>query len=164
MEYYAQADYEAGRAGRKSAVLAAAAAGAPFFVLAAAGFFLRIQALCMAAAVLGCCTVIFLYDLKVKPAVCYAKFLREIEEGSSHRTLGTLVRVSSDLTYEDGVDFREVIINIYEDMAEEGERRFLLDARREIPLEWLGSDVVLTSYGSRIVGAQLYAPGESAKA
>ena len=161
MEYYARADYEENRAKKKKALRLMIAAGVPFFVLAAMGFVMRLQALCMAASILCCSSLIFLYDLKVKPAMRYGRYLREIAEGTSHRTLGTLVRVSGDLTYEDGVNFREVIINIYEDMDEEGERRFLLDAKKEMPAEWLGCDVVLTSYGSCIVGAQLYTPGET---
>ena len=58
------------------------------------------------------------------------------------------MRIGSDPVYQDGVNFHEVILNIYEDMAEEGERRFLLDVNKEIPQDWIGQDVVVTSHGS----------------
>ena len=41
-------------------------------------------------------------------------------------------------------------------MDEEGERRFLLDREKEIPQEWMGHDVVITSHGSFVLEAELY--------
>ena len=46
--------------------------------------------------------------------------------GLTRKTAGTLVRVGEDEIYENGVIFHEMIVNIYEDMAPEGERRFLI--------------------------------------
>ena len=130
----------------------------PFLAGAAAAFALRLEALCIFCAVAFCSVLVFLYDLLVKPAVTYDRHLGEIQRGSSHDTLGTLVSVSKDLTYAEGINFREVIINIYEDMDEEGERRFLLDERRELPQEWMNRDVVISSYGNVVAGARLYIP------
>jgi len=45
-------------------------------------------------------------------------------------------------------------------MDEEGERRFLLDAKKEIPSDWLNRDIVVTSHGTYLLEA--YMPEEKA--
>ena len=117
-------------------------------MIAAAAFGLRIELLCIAGLVIAGAILIFLYDLRIKPALRYGRYLAEAHSGLSRQTVGALVRISSDPVYQDGVNFYEVILNIYEDMAEEGERRFLLDAKKDIPQDWIGQDVVVTSHGS----------------
>jgi len=156
MKYYQQTDYEQNRAEKRSGIRMTALCALLPLAVAVAAFVLRIEPLCIAATALTGCLLILLTDLKIMPAVRYGRHLREISEGSSHQTLGTLVRVSNDLTYENGVYFREVTLNVYEDLSEEGERRFLLDAKKEIPGEMNGRDVVVTSYGNVILEAQLY--------
>ena len=164
MKLYAQADFDANKLDKQRETRFTLLCALPFLAAAVAAFVLRVEWLCIAGAFLCGAIIILRYELRIGPAIHYGRFLREMHSGLTKKTLGTLVRVSGDLTYEDGVNFREVIINIYEDMDEEGERRFLLDAKKEMPAEWLGCDVVLTSYGSCIVGAQLYTPGETAGA
>ena len=63
-------------------------------------------------------------------------------------------RFYADHENQDGVDLREVIINVYEDMSEEGERRYLLDARKEMPKELIGHDIALLSHGNFVLGAE----------
>ena len=127
----------------------------PFLAGAAAAFALRLEALCIFCAVAFCSVLVFLYDLLVKPAITYDRHLGEIQRGSFHDTLGTLVSVSKDLTYAEGINFREVIINIYEDMSEEGERRFLLDCAKEYDESMMGRAVEITSHGSYVLNIQL---------
>ena len=158
---YQETDFEHGRREKKLAIRRMLLCALPFPVCAAAAFALRHEPLCIASAFVFCAVLILLYDLWVKPARRYDRFLREVREGSSHDTRGTLVRISETLTHEEGINFYEVILNIYEDMDEEGERRFLLDERRQLPEDWMGRDIVISSYGSMIVGARLYAGGES---
>ena len=107
-------------------------------------------------------SVIFLCDLLVTPAVRYERYLAEANSGLTRKTAGALVRVSEDLCYQDGVDFREVIINVYEDMSEEGERRYLLDAKKEMPAEMIGRDIALLSHGNIVLGAELLGGGNPA--
>ncbi|MBQ2991349.1 MAG: hypothetical protein IJD60_08690 [Clostridia bacterium] len=160
MKYYTQADFDQNRAEKRRAFGVAALFALPPFALAVAAFALRIQPLCMFGCAACGSMAILLWDLKVKPALRYGRFLNEVTSGMSHQTLGTLVRVSEDLTYEEGVDFNEVILNIYEDLAEEGERRFLLDSKKEMARAWIGKDVVVTSHGNMVLEAQLYVPGQ----
>jgi len=120
----------------------------PFLLLAVAGFVLRVEWLCTAGCILAGAGMIFLYDLRVKPALRYDAFLAEVHSGLTRQTVGALVRIGGDPVYQDGVNFYEVILNIYEDMNEEGERRFLLDAGKEIEQEWIGSDVAVISHGA----------------
>ena len=94
-----------------------------------------------------------MYDLRLKPALRYGAYLAEAHSGLTRQTLGALVRIGCDPVYQDGVNFYEVILNIYEDMDEEGERRFLLDVKKEIPAQWIGHDVIVTSHGSFILEA-----------
>lgn len=160
MKYYNQTDFDLSKAEKKRAFRALALFALPFFALAVAAFVLRKQALCMVGCAACGCAAILLWDLKVKPALRYGSYLAEVNSGMSHQTLGTLVRISEDLTYDGGIDFYEVILNIYEDLAEEGERRFLLDCKKELPREWIGRDVVVTSHGNMLLEAQLYVPGQ----
>ena len=148
MKLYAQTDFDANRQEKRRQITLALALALPFFVIAAAAFGLRIELLCIAGLVIAGAILIFLYDLRIKPALRYGRYLAEAHSGLSRQTVGALVRIGSDPVYQDGVNFYEVILNIYEDMAEEGERRFLLDAKKDIPQDWIGQDVVVTSHGS----------------
>lgn len=148
MKLYAQADFDANRREKRRQIRRALILALPFFAMAIAAFVLRIELLCIAGFVIAGSILIFLYDLRIKPALRYGRYLAEAHSGLTRQTVGALVRIGSDPVYQDGVNFYEVILNIYEDMAEEGERRFLLDVNKEIPRDWIGQDVVVTSHGS----------------
>ena len=148
MKLYAQADFDANRREKRRQIRRALILARPFFAMAIAAFVLRIELLCIAGFVIAGSILIFLYDLRIKPALRYGRYLAEAHSGLTRQTVGALVRIGSDPVYQDGVNFHEVILNIYEDMAEEGERRFLLDVNKEIPQDWIGQDVVVTSHGS----------------
>ena len=148
MKLYAQADFDANRREKRRQIRRALILALPFFAMAIAAFVLRIELLCIAGFVIAGSILIFLYDLRIKPALRYGRYLAEAHSGLTRQTVGALVRIGSDPVYQDGVNFHEVILNIYEDMAEEGERRFLLDENKEIPQDWIGQDVVVTSHGS----------------
>lgn len=148
MKLYAQADFDANRREKRRQIRRALILALPFFAMAIAAFVLRIELLCIAGFVIAGSILIFLYDLRIKPALRYGRYLAEAHSGLTCQTVGALVRIGSDPVYQDGVNFHEVILNIYEDMAEEGERRFLLDVNKEIPQDWIGQDVVVTSHGS----------------
>ena len=148
MKLYDQTDFDANRREKRRQIRRALMLALPFFALAIAAFVLRIELLCIAGFVIAGSILIFLYDLRIKPALRYGRYLAEAHSGLTRQTVGALVRIGSDPVYQDGVNFYEVILNIYEDMAEEGERRFLLDVNKEIPRDWIGQDVVVTSHGS----------------
>ena len=148
MKLYDQTDFDANRREKRRQIRRALLLALPFFVVAIAAFVLRIELLCIAGFVIAGSILIFLYDLRIKPALRYGRYLAEAHSGLTRQTVGALVRIGSDPVYQDGVNFHEVILNIYEDMAEEGERRFLLDVNKEIPQDWIGQDVVVTSHGS----------------
>ena len=148
MKLYAQADFDANRREKRRQIRRALILALPFFAMAIAAFVLRIELLCIAGFVIAGSILIFLYDLRIKPALRYGRYLAEANSGLTRQTVGALVRIGSDPVYQDGVNFHEVILNIYEDMAEEGERRFLMDVNKEIPQDWIGQDVVVTSHGS----------------
>ena len=123
----------------------------PFLVVAVIGFIVRVEPLCMAGSLLCGGVIILLFDLRVAPVLRYGRFLREISTGLTRRTAGTIVRLGEDPIYEEGVWMRECILNIYEDMSEEGERRFLLDCSKTFPEELIGQDVALTSHGNAVL-------------
>lgn len=148
MKLYAQTDFDANRQEKRRQIRRALLLALPFLVMAIAAFVLRIELLCIAGFVIAGSILIFLYDLRIKPALRYGRYLTEAHSGLTRQTVGALVRIGSDPVYQDGVNFHEVILNIYEDMAEEGERRYLLDVNKEIPQDWIGQDVVVTSHGS----------------
>ena len=122
--------------------------------LTVASFLLRVEWLCMAGCMLTGGMIIFLTDLLVMPLWRYSRFLREITSGLTRRTAGTLMRIGEDMVYTDGVWMRECILNIYEDMSEDGERRFLLDSAKSVSGELIGRNVVLTSHGNTVLDVQ----------
>ena len=150
--FYDQEDRQVNSARAKREALYMLLCALPFLLVAAVGFVMRIEPLCMAGVLLFGGTLILLFDLRLAPILRYGRYLREISSGMTRRTAGTLVRLGEDPIYTDGVWMRECIINIYEDQSEEGERRFLLDCSKEIPEELLGKDVALTSHGSAVLG------------
>lgn len=151
IKLYGEQDLAQGRESARREGVRTVLCALPFAVLAVAAFVLRIEPLCVAGVMVCGGLVILRFDLRVSPQLRYNKYLREVRSGLTRRTAGALVRVSTDLVYEEGVYFREVILNIYEDMAEEGERRFLLDSAGSIPEEWIGRDVAVVSHGNYIL-------------
>jgi len=155
MKLYEQADFDRSRQDKRKALSLTLALSLPFLALAGVAFALRIEQLCVAGCFIAGAIAIFLYDLRVKPALRYAAYLAEVHSGLTRQTGGALVRMGDDPVYQDGVNFFEIILNIYEDLDEEGERRFLLDAKKKIPGEWLNCEVVVTSHGNYLLEARL---------
>jgi len=155
MKLYSQDDLVNSRKAVKASVLRMLLIGLPFLAAAAAGFIVRNQLLCTAGCILFGSVLILLYDTKIMPAMRYRNHLEEIHSGLTRQTVGALVRIGTDPVHDIGLNFTEIILNIYEDMDEEGERRFLLDAKKEVPAEWLNRDVVVRSHGSFLLDIEL---------
>ena len=64
------------------------------------------------------------------------------------------MRIGSEDIYEDGVIFRELILNIYEDMAPEGERRFLIEPGMPVDMTLIGRDVAVTSHDKVVLAVE----------
>lgn len=152
---YSQTDFTRNAAKIRKELLIAAALALPFLAGAIASFILRVEIACSACVIAAGAILIFLWDLRIAPLMHYKRFLKEIHSGLSRRTAGALVKIGVDPVYQDGVDFYEVIINIYEDLSEEGERRFLLDCQKTIDASFMDRDIVLTSHGNMVLDAEL---------
>ena len=148
---YTEADTARNRKLRNRELLTMALCALPGLIAGVAGAIIRNQILCAAGFIVCLGVIIFLGDLRVMPVLRYGRFLKEIQGGLSHKTAGALVRVGDDPVYTDGVWFHELILNIYEDLSEEGERRFLLDCAKQVPPELMNQDVVLTSHGNYVL-------------
>ena len=151
---YGQADFEQNGASVRRETMRMLLAGMPFLALAAVGFALRMELLCMAGCILCGAVWVFLWDWRVSPARRYGRFLREVTSGMTSTTAGMLMRVSEDRVFQDGVWFYELVLNIYEDLSEEGERRFLLDCAKQVPPELMNQDVALTSHGNFVLDVE----------
>ena len=123
----------------------------PALTVAVIAYIVRIEPLCIAATIVAFSVMVFLWDLRVGPVIRYGRFLNEIMTGLSRETVGALVRIGSDPVYQEGNNFYELIINVYEDMSEEGERPFLLDCVKTVEERLIGRDVVVTSHGSYVL-------------
>ena len=145
---YGQTDFEQNGRQKRRETAVMLLAGAPFLALAAAGFAMRAEAVCIAGCILFGAVEVFLWDWRVAPVRRYGKFLREVTSGLTRRTAGMLMRIGEERVYQDGVWLYELILNVYEDLSEEGERRFLFDCRKPRPDALVGCDVALTSHGS----------------
>ena len=161
---YSKADFDRNRQQRTQMLGFMLLCALPGIVLGVIGYMTRVELLCSAGLLIACAVLIFLYDLKLKPVLRYGRYLREISSGLSRRTAGSLVRIGRDPVYKDGVWLYEVILNIYEDLSEEGERRFLLDCTKDTPDHLVGRDVALTSHGNYVLDIQLMEEGHAAKA
>ena len=161
MKLYAQVDFDVNKLDKKREFARTALFALPFLAVAIAAFFVRMEPLCIACCILCGAVIILRWDLRIGPAIHYGRFLAEMHSGLTKKTLGTLVRIGDDLVYQDHIFSREITINIYEDMDEEGERRFLLDREKEFPADWMGKDVVITSHGSFVLEAELYQGAEA---
>lgn len=155
MKFYSQTDFERSAAEKKHEFTRLMLMVLPFLAVSVAGFIVRNEILCIVGCALFFSMIIFMYDLRIQPAMRYGRHLREIHSGTTHKTLGALVHLGADPVYMDGIDFQEVIINIYEDLAEEGERRFLLDVSKQAPEAWLNQDVIVTSHGNYVLEMDL---------
>ena len=151
---YTEADTARNRKLRTRELLTMALCALPGLIAGVTGAIIRNQILCAAGFIICLGVVIFLGDLRVMPVLRYGRFLKEVQGGLSHKTAGTLVRVGGDPVYTDGVWFYELILNIYEDLSEEGERRFLLDCAKQVPPELMNQDVALTSHGNFVLDVE----------
>lgn len=152
--YYAQQDIELNKKRKRKELLTMLGLMLPFLALCAAGFIARNQAFCTAGLIAACAAAIFWGDLRVAPVMRYGRFLNDVTTGLTHKTAGALVRLGKDEVYEDGVYFHEVILNIYEDMSVEGERRFLLEGTKSVDPALLGKDVAVTSHGNFVLNVE----------
>ncbi|MBQ8093768.1 MAG: hypothetical protein IJ242_09360 [Clostridia bacterium] len=137
------------RTRRETAVLILGAI--PFLIVLIAGFATRTRWVASTGCFLLLGELIFLFDMRVAPLLRYNRFLEDLQEGLSHDTRGVLVRIGEDPVFNEGVYFREIILNIYKDRAEDGERRFLLDTGKEMPAFQVGDYVVIHSHGTYIL-------------
>lgn len=151
---YQEKDLEVNRLRARREGLRMALCALPFLAAGVVAFALRREALAIAGFALACASAIFLGDLRLMPVVRYGRFLGNIFSGLKRETAGTLVRLGEEEIYEDGVYFRELILNIYEDMDEEGERRFLLERAKPAPDNLVGRDVKVTSHGSIVLAVE----------
>lgn len=126
----------------------------PCLALGAAGFAVRNEILAIIGFAAACALVIFLWDLRLMPVIRYGRYLDEIMGGLCHDTVGCVMSFGKEPVYESGVNFREMIINVYEDLSVEGERRFLLEYTREVPEELIGQNVKVTSHGNYVMGLE----------
>lgn len=124
----------------------------PGLVLCVIGFVIRNQILASLGLFLMLAEMIYMYDMRLGPLKRYRTFLGEIREGLSHDTRGVLIRVGQEPVFTEGVYFREYLINIYKDRAEDGERRFLLDWKKPVPEFAPGDYVVVHSHGVYVLG------------
>ena len=152
--YYAQQDIELNKKRKRKELLTMLGLMLPFLALCAAGFIARNQALCTAGLIAACAAAIFWGDLRVAPVMRYGRFLNDVTTGLTRKTAGALVRLGKDEVYEDGVYFHEVILNIYEDMSVEGERRFLLEGTKSVDPALLGKDVAVMSHGNFVLNVE----------
>jgi len=156
MKLYAQADFDQNKQDKKREIAHTLLLALPFLAVAVAAFFVRVEPLCIVCCMICGAVIILRWDLRIAPAIHYGRFLAEMHSGLTKKTLGTLVHIGEDLVYQDHIFSREITINIYEDMDEEGERRFLLDREKKFPDDWMGRDVVITSHGSFVLEAELH--------
>lgn len=151
---YSQDDFDASRKKTKTAIMQALLIALPFAAAMIAGFVVRNEKMCIAGCVAAGAVIIFLWDMRISPALRYGRFLDEAHSGLTRETAGALMRIGEDEVYQDGCYFRELILNIYEDMSEDGERRFLLDCRKSVDSDLMGKDVVLTSHGNFVLNVR----------
>ncbi len=125
-----------------------------FLPLAAAAvvlFLRRMKYPSILCAVAAFFILIFLDGMRISPLRAYSRYLKELFEGTSHKTNGFLLSYGEEEVLTDGVVFHELFINIYRDKAEDGVRRFLLDAAKEWPRYPEDTIVTVESHGTYVL-------------
>lgn len=161
---YSQADFERNKKQRSQMLGQMFLCALPGLALGIVGALLRIEILCSVGLVLAGAVMIFLYDLRLKPVLRYGAYLKEIHSGLQRKTAGTFVRLGADPVFTDSVWFYELILNIYEDLSEDGERRFLLDCTKTVDPAMIGRDVVVTSHGNAVLNVEVMEGAHAAEA
>lgn len=161
---YGQADFEQNGRQKRRELTVMLLAGVPLLALAAVDFAMRAEAVCIAGCIFFGAVEVFLWDWRLAPVLRYGKFLREVTSGLSRKTAGTLVGIGGERVYQDGVWLYELTLNVYEDLSEEGERRFLLDCAKQVPPELMNRDVALTSHGNFVLDVEPLGGAHAAQA
>jgi len=139
---YTQTDLEACARTLRSRRLFMAGLIAVLLAAEAALFSFRLGWGCAAVVVLGLGSCVAGFDLILRPASAYSRFLNAQQSALVHEIRGIYLKTSPQLVTQEGVYFREVLINIYKDRKSDGLRRFLLDSRKS--LEGVREDDILT--------------------
>ncbi|MDR1600449.1 MAG: hypothetical protein LBS11_11365 [Oscillospiraceae bacterium] len=130
-------------------VFAAALAAALIPTLA-----LRVQWATMLATVGLGALGIFLWGMKVTPALSYRKHAREIHSGLSRQVEGWLARVDEgQITFREGIDCYAFVVNVGDPNHPDpkDERLLYWDAQKPFPDWRIGSKLKITAHGNDVI-------------
>jgi hypothetical protein len=108
---YGEEDQRRAQEGWNRAAFIACAIGAAALALSIIGLVIRIKWLAVTAAAVGGCAVYGWIALKLMPWSAYRAFLREMAEGLTRTTQGTLVRFDDQIRFVDGVGVRDMLLD-----------------------------------------------------
>ncbi len=96
--------------------------------------------------------LIFLWGMKLSPALAYRKFLAAIEHATERAETGVVVALADRDSYQDGMTFSTLRINTDDKMDVTGERMFYVDSGLPQPMLSPGDRVVVTACGNYLTG------------
>ncbi|MDR0397531.1 MAG: hypothetical protein LBH66_09570 [Oscillospiraceae bacterium] len=101
---------------------------------------------------------IFLWGMKITPALSYRKHLREIHSGLSRDVEGWLERVdNSHLTFREGIDCYAFVVNVGDSARPDPKHERLLywDAQKPFPDWRVGDTLRATAHGNDVITLQV---------
>lgn len=98
--------------------------------------------------------LIFLWGMKLSPALAYRKLLQDIAQGTPRTESGMVTVLTDNDTYHEGTTFSILRINVDEKMDPKGERMFYVDGSLPRPAIAAGDAVVITAHGNYLTGWQ----------
>ena len=113
---------------------------------------MKSQILTIAVTILWGSVVIFFWNMKLTPHLCYRRYLKESYSGLSRELVGQVVHFDTQATFRAHLYFYQLVINVGDPEDPNDERLLYWDARLQRPELQEGMQVTVRSHGNDIIG------------
>ncbi|GHU68952.1 hypothetical protein FACS1894184_12060 [Clostridia bacterium] len=97
---------------------------------------------------------IFLWGMKITPALSYRRHVREIHSGLSRQVEGRLRQVDEGVTFREGIDCYAFVVDVGDDAEHvdpKNERLLYWDAQKPMPKWQVGDNLRITAHGNDVI-------------
>lgn len=151
---YSDADQAQARSSAMAAIAVALGALALGIIGLVAALVLRARVPAMLSLSLGAMLAWFLYDLFAAPRIKYRTFLRDMAQGLSRETTGTLLSIADAPRIVEGIAVRDMLLrtDAVPGAHDDPNRLFYWDDAKSCASLAPGCHLTIVSYGRRVIG------------